>query len=412
MLEFLKAVGPLITVVIALGAGLAAVYKYFAHRERQAIVRTAFGEVVDALGSDDPVHRRAGAIMLRRFFDEKTEQGGKGTPYAQEALNVIAATLRNIETGSFQKLLADGLAYAPSLKRADLQKTNLQGAYLGRVDKRVDLAEADFFRADLTMASLKNADAGKAQFYQARLANTVLKGADLRGANFYEADLLGVRFGDAKLEGANFANARNIPDEVREHLDAHGNYVTDGASTKWEEPARLKVFLSRPGAANIETRQFIRALAHRIRKSGLDVVEMDRSAYATTGAVAEVRRMMGTCAGVAVVAVPDLCIGTAVWREATPQTREVRDEGLTSPWTCLELGVATGMGLPVLLAVSDGVSSEIFDFGSHEPHFYQVNLAEDHLSRRFGEQLDDWCGAVREHRGKTEISQSRQMAAE
>ena len=66
----------------------------------------------------------------------KTEQGGKGTPYAGEALNVITATLRNVETGSFQKLLADGLAYAPTLKGADLQKTNLQGAYLGARDER------------------------------------------------------------------------------------------------------------------------------------------------------------------------------------------------------------------------------------------------------------------------------------
>lgn len=386
----------IVAVLAALGP-LFAVYRHFSHREHMAVVRKAFSEVVDALGATDSVHRRAGAIMLRRFFDEKTEQGGKGTPYAQEALNVIAATLRNIETGSFQKLLADGLAYAPSLYGADLQKTNLQGAYLGkRGDIVVNLTGADFFRADLTMASLKDADARNAVFYQARLASTTLRGADLRGANFYEADLLGARFGDAKLEGADFASARNVPENVRVMLDEQGIYVTNGATTKWAGPSTLSVFLSRPGAADIETRRLIWALADRIREQGFDVVEIDRSAYTATGAVAEVRRVMGGCAGVAVIAAPDLDVHSAFWRRATPQAREIIDEGLPSPWTCLELGVATGLGLPVLLAVADGVSPKTFDYGSHEPHFYQVKLTEDHLARTVREQLDDWCGAVRE----------------
>jgi hypothetical protein len=336
--------------------------------------------------------------MLRRFFDEKTEQGGRGTPYAAEALNVIAATLRNIETGSFQKLLADGLAYAPDLRGADLQKTNLQGARLGgeRGVLNVDISHADFYKADLTLASLRNATARNAVFYQARLANTVLRGADLRGANFYEADLLGARFDGAQLGGANFANARNMPADIRSMLDKQGKYVEGGAATKWEGSGRLSVFLSRPGAADIETRRRVWALADRIREQGMEVVEIEPSAYARTGAVAEVRRVMGGCSGIAIVAVPDLKIDSAFWRNATPQAREIKDQGLTSPWISLELGIAVGMGMPVLLAVADGVSPETFDYGSHEPNFYAVALEEDHRSRNFQEKLDDWSGAVRE----------------
>jgi uncharacterized protein YjbI with pentapeptide repeats len=388
----------LITAAVALAAGIAATYKYFAHRERQALVRSAFSEVVDALGSSDPIHRRAGAIMLRRFFDEKTEQGGKGTPYAKEALNVIAATLRNIETGNFQKLLADGLAYAPDLRGADLQKTNLQGARLGgdRGVLTVDISHADFYKADLTMASLRNAVARKAVFYQARLASTVMRGADLRGANFYEADLLGARFDGAQLDGANFANARNMPKGIRSMLDEHGNYVEGGAESKWESAEPLSVFLSRPGTANIETRRMVWALADRIRERGFEVVEIDPGAYAKTGALAEVRRVMGGCAGIVSAAVPDLVVESAFWRNATPQARKISDQGLTSPWTTLELGLATGMGMPVLLAVAEGVSSETFDYSSHEPNFYPVALNEDHRSRNFQEKLDDWSGAVRE----------------
>ena len=393
-LAFLSVAGPAVAAAVALGG----TYKYFANRERQALVRSAFREVVDALGAPDPVHRRAGAIMLRRFFDEKTEQGGKGTPYAGEALNVIAATLRKIETGSFQKLLAYGLAYAPTLRGADLQKTNLQGAYLGaRGDRRIDLAQADFYRADLTNASLKNAAARDAVFYQARLVNTVLKGADLRGANFHEADLRGARFGGATLDGANFGHARNLPGELREHLDEHGTYVTEEPTTQWRAPEELAIFLSRPGTADIDTRRRVWALADRIRSCGFKVVEIEPSAYATTGALAEVGRVMGGCAGVAVVAAPDLDIHTASWRKSTPQARDVTNEAITTPWTCLELGMAIGLGLPALIAVADGVSPGIFDFGVHEPNIYLVQLSDDHLSRAFRGQLDDWCGATREH---------------
>jgi len=400
MWESLRESAPLIMAVIALGGALAGVYKFFALRERQAVIRSAFGEVVDSLGAKDAVHRRAGAIMLRRFFDEKTEQGGKGTPYAGEALNVIAATLRNIETGSFQKLLADGLGYAPTLKKADLQKTNLQGAYLGSAGhRRTNLCGADFFRADLTMASLKNANAQEAVFYQARLAHTVLRGADLRGANFQGADLSGARFDNAELEGANFKDARNVPAEILDKLDEDGTYVSDGPKTKWSGPDNPSVFLSRPGVANIDTRRLIRALADRVRESGVDVVEMNPSSYAAVGAVAEVRRVMSGCAGVVVVAVPDMRIEAAVWRAATPQAQNIEKAGFTTPWTSLELGVATGLNLPVLLALADGVSPESFDYSSHEPHVFRVGLSENHLSRSFREQLDDWRGAVCERGG-------------
>ena len=51
-------------------------------------------------------------------------------------------------SSNFQKLLADGLVFAPSLQRADLQRTNLHNAYLGsRGERQVDLSYVDY-RAD------------------------------------------------------------------------------------------------------------------------------------------------------------------------------------------------------------------------------------------------------------------------
>jgi uncharacterized protein YjbI with pentapeptide repeats len=200
---------------VALIGGLAAavlgILKYFDFRTRHARAAEAgqaFVSTVDALGSADEPKRLAGAILLRRFFDRSTEQGGKDAPYANEAVGVIAALLRGTETGTLQKILADGLAYAPSLLHADLQRCNLQNAYLGRrPDRCPDLSHADFFEADLTGASLKEAVARDAVFFRAKMRSAVLRGADLKGANFREADLRGARFEDAKLDRADFTGA-------------------------------------------------------------------------------------------------------------------------------------------------------------------------------------------------------------
>jgi uncharacterized protein YjbI with pentapeptide repeats len=200
-----------VAVVGALGAAVLGILKYFnlkGRREQSAEAGAAFATTIDALGSAEEPKRMAGAILLRRFFDHATEQGGRHAPYANEAIGVIAALLRGTESGTFQKILADGLAYAPSLVNADLQSCNLQKAYLGqRPGRRPDLSHADFFEADLTGASLKDAVARGAVFYHASMRDTVLRGTDLTGADFRETDLQGARFEGATLDRANFAGA-------------------------------------------------------------------------------------------------------------------------------------------------------------------------------------------------------------
>jgi uncharacterized protein YjbI with pentapeptide repeats len=207
-----------IAVAGGLATALLGILKYFNYRSRRdrlTLVGQAFAETVNALASKDQVRRFAAAILLRRFFDRRTEQGAAGAPYQQEAIGVIAALLRTTETNQLQKLLADGLAYAPNLHGADLQHCNLSNAYLGvRLGRKVDLSEADLFHADLTGASLRGATARRTVFYGAKLTKTVLENADLTNADFRDADLAGARFAGAKLGGGRFSGARNIPPEI------------------------------------------------------------------------------------------------------------------------------------------------------------------------------------------------------
>ena len=191
-----------IAVVGALLASALAILKYFNYRTRRdriSLVGQAFSSTVDGLSSDAEAKKLAAAILLRRFFDKETEQGAAGAPYEREAVAVIAALLRNTPTGELQKLLADGLAYAP-----------------------IDLSEADLFHADLTGASLRGAVARDAVFYTAIAREAVFEEAHLEGADFRESDLQGARFAGAWLERARFAGALHVPPNVARLLDDSG----------------------------------------------------------------------------------------------------------------------------------------------------------------------------------------------
>jgi Pentapeptide repeats (8 copies) len=213
------AIAAMVTALVALLGilGIPTYIRYRTRRDKMTLVRDAFESVVKSLASAVEVERVAGAILLRRFFDPTSEVGIASAPYTKEVVNVITSALRSQPTGTLQKILVDGLAYAPSLRYVDLQRANLQNAYLGprpvgerteAVPGIVDVSYADFYRSDLSGGSIKGAIARGAVFYQARLQNTVLKGADLRSANFFEADLHGAMFEGALLKGASFKNAR------------------------------------------------------------------------------------------------------------------------------------------------------------------------------------------------------------
>jgi hypothetical protein len=210
-------IGSLVTISVS----VLGVLNFQRRRDQSAAVGTAFKDVVTSLSSDNETLRMAAAILLRRFFNVRSEQGAGHLSYANEAVAVIAGLLRKSETGAIQKVLADGLRYAPSLAQADLQGCNLTGAYLGQKkgDKKVvDLTNADLFEANLTGASLKGVKAPGAVFVGANLERTVLSGADLAGADFRGAQLNGAKFDDAQIAGARFSGALDIPADIASRL--------------------------------------------------------------------------------------------------------------------------------------------------------------------------------------------------
>lgn len=434
--DALKELTNLVTVISAVITGILGIFKYFqyrTHRDKLMLVRQSFEAVAKSLASNDEVERLAGAILLRRFFDPETEVGIAGAlhptllgrlfygepkggaahepPYSKEAVNVTAAILRSQATGNFQKLLADGLAFAPSLRGADLQRTNLQFAYLGSRkiagkkkagnpsgEVQTDLSLADFYRADLSNASLKGAKAHGAVFYQARMHNTVLTNADLSNANLFEADLDGARFDGVRIGGANFKGARNVPPLIASKLDESGVYRDKEPlqlPRRTSETRQIRVFISKPGFLNYPQQQHVSSLQARLEAEGMIPQTVERP-YPQFGAIGEIHRMMSDCAGAVIFGFKQLEIREGLWRPSTPEEKQVKDQSLPTPWNQFEAGMAAILALPMFIVCQRGVDGGIFDLAAGEHQIYRVFTDEDWNAPTCLSSFRDWCWAVRE----------------
>jgi len=394
-----KDIASLITAFVAVVGSVLAVTKYLSRRDKQLAAQQAFRTVLDSLSSTVEHQRLGGAILLRRFFDPKTELGEGGMPYAREAVNVIAALLRETETGNFQKLLADGLLYASSLESADLQRTNLQNAYLGRKGGvPPNLTRADFYRADLSAASLKGANAEHAVFYQARLHNTIFKEANLSGASFFEADLLGANFSGATLRDAKFTGARNVPKDLLTHIGADGTYCGPEVCPRAPEAAvgeRPRVFISKPGTLNGLQQELVRQLVGILADEDIDAATVERGNYPNVGAMSEVRRVLMGCSGALIVGFRQLEVAKGTWRSGTEEAKIVEDVALPTAWNHVEAGMAAMAGLPMLFLVERGVIGGLFELGDVGHSVTAIDLSKpNHEEVR--RSITAWAHSVRD----------------
>ncbi|MEE2855128.1 MAG: pentapeptide repeat-containing protein [Actinomycetota bacterium] len=385
------------SVVVAAAVAVLGVVGYQNRRAKLSAIRSAFTHVIGLLAAQDAERRLAGAIFLRRFLDPSSEFGirdglfRRRAPYAREAQNVMAAVLRGVPRGNLQKLLADGLAHAKTLDEEDLQRTNLQDAYLGEGGPLKpkghggSLKGADFYRADLSEASLRGVKAQGAKFYQARLQGTVLRDAELQGATFFEADLFGANFKGALLHGASFAGARNIPEELMPYLaNEETKFDSKDPAPAPAKPAakRPHVFLSAPSERNPAQVSVCERLAELFAREGLLLEALPRHDYPPSSALAEIARRLDGCAGMVVLGLRH--------SGADPAGASAG----TTPWTHVEAGMAYGKGLPLLLLREPGVSTGVFDHAVDGHHTHVVDLEDRWSEESMRSALRPWIFEV------------------
>jgi len=379
MADYVNLVAALLALLGAL-FGLSQFFKFRTHRDRLHEIGESFKRLANGLGSNIQVERLSSAALLPRFFDAKSEFGLRDASYAYDAAKLAAGILKTEPTGVVQKTLADGLAEASSLAGIDFQRANLRNCFWGpRSDGRVVAApKTDFFRADLSAASLRGADLHGSVFKSAQLVGTVLKQADLRGCNFDLANLRGASFDGASLAGASFVDSSNIPSVVADAISDGkytGDVVPSSNSTGEKLDAHGRVFLSRPSECDRLSMVLIAQITQGVTMAGMELVDFPPDEYGMGAPLDEVKQRVSGCDGVVILGVPQIEADRAKWRGGATEERTVKKTFFATPWNHIEAGIAAGLDKPILI-VRDEVTGGVFEIGD-QPHAVTIADVRD-----------------------------------
>ncbi len=432
----MSAVVAVVTAVVALVGAVLGLFKYFdlrSKRQAKEAIGAAFKGIVATLAGTDRVERLGSAILLRRFFMADSEYSKPDMPYADEAVDVIAATLRGEPVGDVQKVLADSLAYVGKrgLSHRDFQHANLENGYISltgpaghavrsatkrprtlvgrrggrpagvedpeqQEETRLDLSDADFYQANVTGASFRRDICKRTVFFGTTAVEAVFVGANLTGANFREADLRrarfegatldGADFSDAKLAGARFKGALQVPAEIMPHLGQDDRY-----EAKDEEHERsVTVFVSSPSVVRPADLGIVEAVCVCLVQQEYEPVRVSPDAYHHDRHLFDVRQMMAGCAGVIVIGLPQLELEVGRWRPATAEERVLADTILPTPWNDIETGIGVGLGLPVLSIRAGCGPYGVFALSSQASGFDQAELSAPWSAADVAEVVRAW----------------------
>lgn len=390
-LSLVSALVALLATVLGLGQYL----RFRSRREKQEAVGRAFSEVVKGLGSESEVERLASAALTRRFFDRESEFGVGGLPYADDAVRVVAAVLRSEPAGTTQKLLGDGLRWAPSLAYGDFQRANLRDCYwgAGAAGTPVDAHGADFYGADLSSASLRRAILRKAVFREAQLLGTVLDESDCREADFRGADIRGASFKGVLLTDAKFDNAHQIPTAISDHL-VDGRYSDPNplpmtAAFTQKSATDHKVFISAPSRLDkIDQIAFDQVLIG-LQGAGCEAVRLLPPAYGRSAPMSEVAKKVRSCVAVVVFGPPQFASVSSADGSLNVASQSIP---ISTPWNHLEAGIAVGLDKP-LLVIRQGAQGGVFDVPDHPRMVTVIDVTGSGALAALSEKVSAWVRA-------------------
>lgn len=377
-----------VPVLLAVFGGLGTLLTFLGFKSSTAKKEDAsksFNNIVDELASAEIKTNIAAAIKIRRFFAADVKK--HSAHLCKEAINVISSLLRVLSTGVLQKTLADGLAYAEDLSLVDLQRTNLQNAYIGykkerkhgqdlvgineQTHKKISIYKTDFFLADLSYALFEYVD-GDAYFSSAILCHTRFKVCDLKGADFSKADLSNVYFKNVKLKGAKFSGAINVPEHLKQKLDAEGKFTEEIYTTPDVEDKPKRIFFSTPSIMDPKEtfckeslKRYLEIEKNDEQKDNTkyEIIPYIRDTYPQFGQVRSVAEKVRTADAMVVFGFKQTLVEKGCYRPQSTESNQLTDKWIPSPWNEIEVGMAVMLDIPIFMVKmeEDDLTTGIFD---------------------------------------------------
>lgn len=402
--NFVSAITLIISLVTIVGAVIYAVYKilsdFFDFKNvniRWAEEKDSLTKIIAGLSQENQSSRISSAIMLRRFLNTKISK--RFPNLQQEALNIISATLKISPSGVLQKTLADSLAYAVDLSNLDLQKTNLQDAYIGRKDSEdIVLDHTDFYLSDLSYALIDNAS-GSPIFYYAILFNTQIKNCWFNNASFRGADLAYTTFQNVHLSGADFTNAKNIPLKIEQHLktDDKGRRIFSSTESISVSSAKIDnvIFFSMPSvmtkAEELLTKDYETYLRE---KKGMRVFYYIKDDYPQFGQLNQVREKIMVSTGMIAFGFKQTHIQKGIYRPNMKDEEIWENKWLSTPWNEIEIGMGMMKGMPILLVKNPAIEEGIFDEKLSECFVATISTTEDSRELDSNQEMQKWLAKL------------------
>lgn len=381
-----------VTAAVAVAYGVIKAIYHLRNRKlkRYETEKESFEKLVGQLASENKTSQLAAAILLRKYFDEKRvpkrkRKKGYFLNLKSETINVISSVLRVVPSGVFQKTLADGLAFAKDLSNCDLQKTNLQDAFLDNKEGDLIMRNTDLYLADLSYANLTGIDGNGIILYKANLFRASIKNCDFTNANFCNADLAGASFKDCVLYGADFTNTQNKPKAIRDGLkvviDKEGKkkmrFMKEGVVTAKHETNGKMVFFSMPGKMRIEEEVLTKDYQRILESKGFEVKYYYPDQYPGFGQFEKVQKDIQGSVAMIVFGFRQVVIKEGEYRPGTIEKMQIKDKWLSTSWNDIEGGMGLMKGLPMLLVCDPEIKNGVFDNRLSECFVFRISTKED-----------------------------------
>ena len=381
-------------VVAAVAIGYGAVKGIYHLRngksKRYEAERTSFENLVGQLVSDNKTSQLAAAILLRQYFDEKRmpkrkRKQGYFLNLKSETINLISSVLRVVPSGVFQKTLADGLAFAKDLSNCDLQKTNLQDAFLDNKEGDLIMRNTDLYLADLSYANLTGIEGNGIILYKANLFHASIKNCNFTNANFRGANLTGATFKCCTFNNADFTGAQNIPKEINDGLtqikDKGGKanlvYKGNGLVSAKHITNGKTIFFSMPGVMKKDEEILTKEYKLVMEGRGYNVIYYTPDKYPGFGQFDKVKGDIGESVAMIVFGFKQVQVEKGTCRPGTKDEHKMDDKWFSTSWNDIEGGMGLMGGLPILLVYDFALDNGVFNPKLSECHVLRISIDED-----------------------------------